>query len=50
MKISLPYGSSDYQIDLPVNDCKLDILNPRQTPVTELVPDKKVEMALSPPL
>lgn len=50
MKISLPYGSSDYQIDLPVNDYKLDILNPRQTPVTGLVPDKKVEMALSSPL
>ncbi len=50
MKISLPYGSSDYEFDLPIGDYTVDILNPRQTHVTGPGTDKKVEMALSSPL
>lgn len=50
MKISLPYGSSDYQFNLPTDDYIVDILNPRQTPVTGPGSDKKVEKALSFPL
>ncbi len=50
MKISLPYGSSDVQIELPNNAYKINVLNPRPSPVTGPGPENKVQLALSSPL
>lgn len=50
MKISLPYGRSDYCLELPGSGYRIDTLTPRFTPVPGLEPSSLVEKALSSPV
>ncbi len=50
MKILLPYGRSDFQIDLPDTGYKIDTLVPRHTQLSSHKPEILVEEALSSPV